>query len=55
MKNEIEKRQKEDDNSAKANQSTEESLKAEPNGTDDTTEPALTNGVNTNATKLVAC
>lgn len=49
MKNEIEKRQREDDNNAKANQSTQ--LKAAQNGTDETAE----NGVNSTAAKLVAC
>lgn len=57
MKNEIEKRQREDDNNAKANQSTQESLEASPqNGTDESTaESTLTNGVNNTPTKLVAC
>lgn len=57
MKNEIEKRQREDDNNAKANQSTQESLEASPqNGTDESAaEPTLTNGVNNTPTKLVAC
>lgn len=63
MKNEIEKRQREDDNNAKAIQSTQESLEAEAaaaaaaqNGTDDSTEATLTNGnVNNTPTKLVAC
>lgn len=60
MKNEIEKRQREDDNNAKANQSTQESLDTEAalqNGSDnDSTEPTLTNGnVNNTQTKLVAC
>lgn len=61
MKNEIEKRQREDENNAKANQSTQESLEAttteeeEQNGTDESTEPVLTNGVASAPTKLVAC
>lgn len=56
MKNEIEKRQREDENNAKANQSTQESLEeiTEENGTDESTEPVLTNGV-ANTAKLVAC
>lgn len=49
MKNEIEKRQREDDNNAKANQSTQ--LEAAQNGTEETAET----GVNSTAAKLVAC
>lgn len=56
MKNEIEKRQREDENNAKANQSTQESLETtEQNGIDESTEPVLTNGVAATSTKLVAC
>lgn len=59
MKNEIEKRQREDENNAKANQSTQESLETteeEQNGADESsTEPVLTNGVANAPTKLVAC
>lgn len=49
MKNEIEKRQREDDNNAKANQINQQSLEEAENGTDDGTtelgEPVLVNGV----------
>lgn len=70
MKNEIEKRQREDDNNAKANQSTQELMdtatatvteQSAQNGSDSTedttesTEPTLTNGVSNAPTKLVAC
>lgn len=58
MKNEIEKRQREDDNNAKANQSSQQSLEAAQNGTDENTEtdePALANGVDSKPAKLVAC
>lgn len=60
MKNEIEKRQREDENNAKANQITQESELETPteqqNGGDESTEPELiTNGVANPSTKLVAC
>lgn len=60
MKNEIEKRQREDENNAKANQSTQEALESTEeelpqNGAEESTEPALTNGVANAAAKLVAC
>lgn len=57
MKNEIEKRQREDDNSEKANQSSQQSLEEAQNGIDDETtevvEPALVNGVE--SSNLIAC
>lgn len=49
MKNEIEKRQRDD------NKADQESLEANQNGSDETAEPSLSNGVNTSPTKLVAC
>lgn len=60
MKNEIEKRQREDESNAKANQITHEPLDAsteQENGTaDESTEPEpITNGVANPPTKLVAC
>lgn len=58
MKNEIEKRQREDDNNAKANQSSQQSLEAAQNGTEEaveTGEPALANGVDSAPAKVVAC
>lgn len=61
MKNEIEKRQREDDNNAKANQSSQQSLEEAQNGTDDDTtevgEPVLANGVESSSApaKVVAC
>lgn len=51
MKNELEKRQREDD-STKANQSTQPS-EASENGCDSTA--AITNGIDTAPTNLVTC
>lgn len=59
MKNEIEKRQREDEINAKANQITEEPVETstdQQNGDNESTEPELiTNGVANTSTKLVAC
>lgn len=56
MKNEIEKRQREDDN--KENQISQQSLEAAQNGTDESAEndePTLANGVDSAPAKIVAC
>lgn len=61
MRNEIEKRQRDDESNAKANQSSQQSLEAAQNGTDDSTEtgepgePTLVNGVDSAPTKVAAC
>lgn len=58
MKNEIEKRQREDENNAKANHSTQETLETteeEQNGAEESNEAVLTNGVANAPAKLVAC
>lgn len=54
MKNEIEKRQREEEINADANQSSQESLEAAQNGIEND-EPTLSNGVDAKPTKLVAC
>lgn len=59
MKNELEKRQREDESTVKANQSTQQ-IEASENGCDNTevdadAAPALSNGINTTPTKLVTC
>lgn len=58
MKNEIEKRQREEDNNANPNQSSQALDAAAQNGTRETTEtcePTHSNGVDAAPSKLVAC